>query len=231
MVDWKYQLGLIVPSWNTTMEYECCRMAPAGVSIHSSRIPHTDDSEKSNLHTAEVAPAAAELLAHAKVNAICFGCTGASFVKTGIDQKIIQEIEAVTKTPTTTSSTAITEALNYLEIKSVAIASPYPEKANDLLAKFLVRSGFKVVSQRGLNVECPAFLPPENAYKVAVDANSEKADGILISCTNFRSLEVIEQLERDLGKPVISSNTASMWKILQLAGVKDKVSGAGNLFQ
>lgn len=82
MVDWKYQLGLIVPSWNTTMEYECCRMAPAGVSIHSSRIAHTDDSEESNLHTAEVAPAAAELLAHAKVNAICFGCTGASFVKT-----------------------------------------------------------------------------------------------------------------------------------------------------
>ncbi len=64
-----------------------------------------------------------------------------------------------------------------------------------------------------------------------MDANSEKADGILISCTNFRSLEVIDQLEMDLGKPVISSNTASMWKILQLAGVKDKVLGAGNLFQ
>ncbi len=79
------------------MEYECCRMAPAGVSIHSSRIPHTDDSEESNLHMAEVAPAAAELLAHAKVNAICFGCTGASLIKRGIDQKIIQEIEAVAK--------------------------------------------------------------------------------------------------------------------------------------
>lgn len=231
MVDWRCQLGLIVPSWNTTMEYECCRMAPAAVSIHSSRIPHTDDSEESNLHMAEVAPAAAELLAHAKVNAICFGCTGASFIKRGIDQKIIQEIEAVAKTPATTSSTAIREALNYLKIKSVAIASPYPEMANDLLAKFLAFSGFKVVSQRGLDVECPAFLPPENAYKVAVDANSEKADGILISCTNFRSLEVIDQLEMDLGKPVISSNTASMWKILQLAGVQDKVSGAGNLFQ
>lgn len=231
MVDWKYQLGLIVPSWNTTMEYECCRMAPAGVSIHSSRIAHTDDSDESNLHMVEVAPAAAELLAHAKVNAICFGCTGASFIKTGIDQEIIQEIETVTKTPTTTSSTAITEALSYLKIKSVAIASPYPEITNDRLTKFLMHSGFEVVSQKGLNVECPAFLPPENAYRVAVDANSEKADGILISCTNFRTLEVIRQLEKDLGKPVISSNTASMWKLLQLAGVKEKVSGAGHLFQ
>jgi len=231
MVEWKHQLGLIVPSWNTTMEYECWRMAPAGVSIHASRIAHTDDSEESNLQMVETAPVAAEVLAHAKVNAICFGCTGASFIKTGIDQKIVKAIEALTKTPATTTSTAIIEALRHLGRKSVAIATPYPDAANDLLARFLEYSGFRVVSQIGLNVECPAFLPPEKAYKAAVDADSEKADSILIICTNFRSLEVIEQLERDLGKPVISSNTASMWKLLQLAKIKSSISGAGQLFQ
>lgn len=231
MTDWKYQFGLIVPSWNTTMEYECCRMAPEGVSIHSSRIAHTDDSDESLLHMVEVAPDAAGLLAHAKVSAICFGCTGASFIKTGLDQEIIKTMEDVTKTPSTTTSTAINEALSYLDIKSVAIASPYPESANALLAKFLVYSGFEVVSQRGLDVECPAFLPPESAYKVAMDANCEEADAILISCTNFRSLEVIDKLEKELGKPVISSNTASMWKLMQLAGVKETISGPGKLFR
>ncbi|UCF92496.1 MAG: aspartate/glutamate racemase family protein [Desulfobacterales bacterium] len=229
--DWNYKLGLIIPSWNTTMEYECCRMAPAGVSIHSSRIAHTDDSEESLLHTAEMGPEAALLLAHAKVNAICFGCTGASFLREGIDQEIIDKIEDATRIATTTTSTAIIEALDYLNLKSVAIATPYPDWINERLAEFLVHAGYAVVSQKGLNVDCPAFLPPASAYMVAKDANRREADGILISCTNFRSLEVIAQLEQDLGKPVISSNTATMWKLLQLAGVPEKVADGGQLFK
>ena len=231
MSDWKHQLGLIVPSWNTAMEYECCRMAPPGVSIHTSRIAHTEDSDEAALEMAEKAPAAAELLAHAKVNAICFGCTGASFRRIGIDLKIIKDIEAVTKIPTTTTSTAICEALRYLGVKSVAIASPYPERTNELLSKYLVDSGFKVVSQKGLDVECPAFLPPETAYKLAIDVNCQEADGILISCTNFRSLEVIEKIENAIGKPVVSSNSASSWKLFKLARINGNILGPGILFK
>ncbi len=231
MYEWKYQYGLIVPSWNTSMEYECWRMAPGGSSIHSSRVPHTDDSEATLLHMVEKAPAAAEVLGHAKVSAICFGCTGGSFVKPGYDREIIDAMEKATKIPSTTTSTAINEALKYLGIKSVAIASPYPPWLNDRLAKFLGDSGFTVVSKKGLDVECPAYLPPDNAYRIAAETNCTEADAVLISCTNFRSLEVIEKLEKDLGKPVVSSNTASMWKLLQLSGSKDKVKGAGQLFK
>jgi maleate isomerase len=231
IMDWRYQLGIIVPSWNTTMEYECWRMAPQGVSVHTSRIAHTADSDEAALRMVEKAPGAAELLAHAKVNAICFGCTGASFRNLGVDPKIIKEIEAHTKTPTTTTSSAIVDVLKHLGVKSVAIASPYAERTNGLLAKFLEFSGFRVVSQKGLNVECPAFLPPESAYKAALDVDCKEADLILISCTNFRSMEVIQKLEKELGKPVVSSNTASMWKLLQLAGVKERVEGLGQLFE
>ena len=230
-MDWKYQLGIIVPSWNTTMEYECWRMAPEGVSIHTSRIPHTHDSDEAAMEMVARAPASAELLAHAKVKSICFGCTGASFRKLGVDQEVIKNIESHTKTPATTTSTAIVEALKFLGVKSVAIASPYPERVNGLLTKFLEFSGFKVAAQKGLGVECPAFLPPEHAYRACLDVNRKEAECILISCTNFRSMEVIEPLEKELGKPVVSSNSASMWKLLQLAGVKEKVRGLGRLFK
>lgn len=229
MSDWRYQLGLIVPSFNTTMEYEIWRMAPAGVSIHSARIAHTEDTEEAFLHMAEVAPEAAQLLAHAQVKAINFACTAASFVKPGIDQEVIKNIEAATKTPTTTTATAMKEALHQLGAKRVSIASPYPPKINDLLAKFLESFGFEIVSQMGLNVECPAFLPPDHAYRAAQDVNRKETEAIVISCTNFRSLEVIGRLEKELGKPVISSNTAAMWKLLHLAGIKDKIPGAGKL--
>jgi maleate cis-trans isomerase len=136
------------------MEYECWRMAPEGVSIHTSRIAHTADSDEAAVRMAEEAPSAAELLAHAKVNAICFGCTGASFRNPGVDPVIIREINARTKTPTTTTSSAIVDALHHLGVKSVAIASPYAERTNGLLAKHLEFSGFRVVSRIGLNVEC-----------------------------------------------------------------------------
>jgi len=117
-----------------------------------------------------------------------------------------------------------------LGLKSVAIASPYPERTNRLLADYLEYVGLEVVSQKGLDVECPAFLPPEAAYRLALEANCEAADGILISCTNFRTMEVIEKIEQDIGKPVVSSNTASLWKLLRLAGAKESVRGAGRLF-
>jgi maleate isomerase len=230
MPDWKYKLGLIVPSWNTTMEYECFRMAPAGISIHTSRIAHTEDSDEAALQMAGKSPEAAELLAHAKVNAICFGCTGASFRKIGIDREIVKNIESATKIPATTTATAIVEALKFLGVESVAIASPYPERINKLLADYLKAAAVEVVSQKGLSVECPAFLPPENAYRLALEVDCKKADGILTSCTNFRSLEVIEKIEKDIEKPVVSSNTASLWKLLQLVGAREPVVGAGRLF-
>ena len=230
MTDWKHVLGFIVPSWNRGMEYECMRMAPAGTSIHISRIFHIDDSEETLLHMLDKAPGVAELLAHAKVDAICFGCTGGSFVKKGYDQELVDAIVKKTDIKTTTTSSAINDALKLLEIKNVAIATPYPDWLNDRQAEFLEDSGFKVVAKKGLNKEWPILLGPENAYNVAREADSDQAEGILISCTNFRSLEIIEKIEADSGKPVISSNTATMWKLLQMVDSKEKVTGAGQIF-
>ncbi|MFC1891201.1 hypothetical protein ACFLZT_02340 [Thermodesulfobacteriota bacterium] len=231
MVDWKNQLGIIVPSGNTVMEYEWSRLVPAGVSVHSCRIPHNDSSDDTSLQTVKEAAEAAELLAHAKVQAICFGCTVESFQTIGIDLKIIREIETATKTIATTTTTAIIDALKYLGIESVAIASPYPQQINELFAKYLAHSGFKVMTHKGLADKNSAAMPPETACNLAIEVNSKEAEAIIISCSNFRSLEVIERLEKELEKPVIASNTASLWKTLRLAQVKDQVPDAGMLFK
>ena len=129
MTDWKKKLGFIVPSWNTVMEYECQRMAPAGVSVHFTRIAHTDDEEETLLHMIEVVPELADLLGHASLDAICFGCTGGSFVRPGMDEDIIAVIEERTGIPATTTSTALTEAMREMGVAKVALASPYPQVA------------------------------------------------------------------------------------------------------
>jgi maleate isomerase len=230
-VDWKKKLGFMVPSWNTVMEYECQRLAPEGVSTHFTRINHTDDEEDTLLHMVKEVPNLADLLSHASLDAICFGCTGGSFVRPGMDQEIIDVIKDRTGVPATTTSTALVEAMRAMSISRVAIASPYPKWLNERLVTFLKEKGIETVTEKGLDTECPAFLGPENSMKLAREVDSPEADGIFISCTNFRALEGVEELEEELGKPVLTSNTTAMWHTLVTSGYDVPASGGGQLLR
>ncbi|MBI3127784.1 MAG: maleate cis-trans isomerase [Candidatus Tectomicrobia bacterium] len=230
-MDWVKKLGFIVPSWNTVMEYECARMAPEGVSVHFTRIHHTNDEEETLLRMIHEVPHLAELLGHARLDAICFGCTGGSFVRPGMDLEITQVIQEKTGIPATTTATALVEAMREMGIAKVAVASPYPQWLNDRLGGFLKDHGIAVVREKGQNVECPAFLPPGNAEALAREVDAPEAEGIFISCTNFRSLEVIDRLERDLGKPVLTSNTTALWHTLRTAGYEGRGRLGGALLR
>jgi maleate isomerase len=213
------------------MEYECQRLAPEGVSTHFTRINHTDDEEDTLLHMVKEVPNLADLLSHASLDAICFGCTGGSFVRPGMDQEIIDVIKDRTGVPATTTSTALVEAMRAMSISRVAIASPYPKWLNERLVTFLKEKGIETVTEKGLDTECPAFLGPENSMKLAREVDSPEADGIFISCTNFRALEGVEELEEELGKPVLTSNTTAMWHTLVTSGYDVPASGGGQLLR
>ncbi|MBT3351369.1 MAG: maleate cis-trans isomerase [Nitrospinaceae bacterium] len=226
-MDWKKKLGFIVPSWNTVMEYECQRMAPEGVSVHFTRVDHGIGAEKQ----VEEVPQLAELLGHANLDAICFGCTVASFVRPGIDQEISEIIEQKTNVPATTTTTAIIQALREMDVSRLALASPYRQELNDRLIQFLDGYGFEVTRERGLNIRGASFLPPEEVEALAREVDTPDADAILISCTNIRSLEVIDQLEADLGKPVLTSNAAALWYTLRVAGFEEPATAGGTLLR
>ena len=84
------KLGILVPSSNITMEYEMPIMSPQGVSFHFSRIPQTEDTEEQLEAMINYVPEKSELLAHARVDSIAFGCTSGSFVKgLGYDKEVI----------------------------------------------------------------------------------------------------------------------------------------------
>ena len=230
-MDWKKKLGFVVPSWNTVFEYECQRLAPEGVSVHFTRMKHTDDKEKTFLQMINGVSYQAELLSHASLDAICFGPTAGSFVRPKIAQEIIEVIEDRTGIPATTTSTALVEALREMDISRVAIASSYPQWLNERLASFLDGKGIKTVAEKGLDIECPAFLPPERSMEVAREVDSPEADCIFISCTNFRAIEGVEKLEEELGKPVLTSNTTALWHTLVKSGYDAPVSGGGRLLK
>ncbi len=56
-----------------------------------------------------------------------------------------------------------------------------------------------------------------------------ETEAIFISCSNFRTLDIIEAVEQASGKPVVTSNQAALWGTLRRIGDKRAVPGAGRL--
>ena len=228
----RYKLGLIVPSWNTMMEYETQRMATDGTSVHSMRISHTADTEENIVWMGTQVPAAARLLAHAKVDVICYGCTGGGFIKgPGYDQQLSQDIEEATGIQGTTTIVGVTDALRAFGAKKLCVASPYEPWLNERLREFLGQTGFQVLAIKGLGTQAHATIKPQEVEALVMSVDRPDGDAIFISCTNFGTLDIIESLEKKLGKPVVTSNSASMWKMMRLVGDTSSVAGAGRLFR
>jgi maleate isomerase len=230
---WVARLGLVVPSWNTVMEYECARLVPPGVSLHVTRIAHTGDSEENLRHMAEVFPQTAELLAHAKVDAMCFGCTASGFILegAGADAALARAVQHQTGIATVTTSQAIVEALHLFGARRVAVASPYARWLNERLRRYLERAGFEVVGLAGFGTEEHARCSIEDTMSLASSVVTDDAEALVISCTNFRTLEIIDRLEEKTGRPVITSTQASLWRLLALARVREPIAGSGRLLR
>jgi maleate cis-trans isomerase len=230
-MSWRLKLGIIVPSWNTVMEYEFQRMAGEGISLHSQRIPHTADTEEKVAWMSTQAPAAAELLAHAKVNAICYGCTGSGFLKTPEeDRHLATEIEQRTGIPSVTSSASIVQALQALRVKKISVASPYEPWLNQKLRVYLERASFEIVAMKGLATQAHGTVTVDRVKALALEVLRPETEAIFISCSNLRTLDIIEAVERESGKPVVTSNQAALWGTLRRIGDRGVVRGAGRLF-
>ncbi len=232
MATWERKLGLIVPSWNTVMEYEFQRMAVPSMSVHTMRISHTADTEENLTWMGTQVPAAAKLLAHAKVGVICYGCTAGGFLKgPGYDQQIIRDIETATGIPGAATAAAVVDALRALRAHRVCVASPYEPWLNEKLQTYLKECGFEVLAIKGFGTQAHSSFTPEQNAALVAEVDRAEAQAIFISCSNFRTLEIIEPLEQKLGKPVVTSNSASVWKMLRVIGDGRRVPGGGRLLR
>lgn len=228
---WQQKIGVIVPSWNTVMEYETQRLAGAGASVHAMRIPHTADTEANLLGLSTQAPAAAQLLAHAKVHVIGYGCTASGFLHTPAqDQALADRISAETGIPCATSSRAIVEGLRALGATRLSLASPYAPWLNERLKHYLTADGFEVLAMQGLSTEAHSTITRERILALVDEVVRPQTEAIFISCSNFRTIEIIDAVERRYGLPVVTSNASMLWKMLRLMGDRRDVPGAGRLF-
>jgi maleate isomerase len=96
--------------------------------------------------------------------------------------------------------------------------------------------GFKVVYEKGLGISETieiAKISPMEVYRLGREAltKAPQADLLFISCGNLRTIEILSALEKDTGKPVISSNQALLWSALRMVGVNESIYGFGSLLE
>ena len=230
------RIGFIAPgSTIETIPIEFYRIAPPGVSIVFVSIGIkrlTKEDIEASLKGIETA---ASELARTRTDVIILG--GSPPVVSGgfgFDKKIIERIGTVTNIPATTSQTLAVDALKCLGVKKLVIASPFEENQNLLLRKFLQDSGFSVHGIKGLGMERIDYgaLPMDASYKLAIDVckGIEDYDGIYLPCAQMPTIEIIDRLEKDLGKPVVTSVQAMIWGALRMMNIMDPISGYGRLF-
>lgn len=233
MYGWRARLAVMVPSGMVVTEPDFSLMAPEGVSCHYHRIPFQGGGIK-DLKAAENSVAeATRILLHARPSVMAMAGTGTSFAGGyGYDQQIIKKMKEINgDLPTTTTTTSVVDALKRLNIKKVSIAMPYLEEVSRTAAKFVEDSGIRVMNMKWLGKTAGMCdVPKEVVYRLAKEVDHPESEAVFISCIDLHTLDIIEKLEGDLGKPVVSSNQATMWNMLRLAGVKDKLTGFGTLF-
>lgn len=236
MYGWRGRLGLIVTSSDRTSEGEYSRYTPEGVSVHTSRMLLEDGvaDETTLERMTDDTERCAELLATTNVDVVAYSCTTGSLLKgAGFEEEIEQRIEDVVGVPAVATAASIKRAFDVLDMESVAITTPYIEALNEREQDFLQESGYEVLDIEGLGCETDeeiCAMHPETAYQNARQIDCEEADGIFISCTGYRTFEIIEQLEQDLDKPVVTSNQATLWDSLQTMKIDCSEIGLGSLF-
>ncbi len=234
---WKAKIGLIIPSTNTVNEPEFWRMAPDGVSIHSARAMLLGAaSEESYFKMAAAVDGAAEELATTEVDVVAYGCTSGSII-CPLPQ-LVKNMSELTGKPAVATAGAVVAALRAMNIKRVAVGTPYVDFVNQSEKVFLEDYGFTVTSLQGLDLGHTqeerrgiGRVPPEVVYRLARAIDRPDADAIFISCTNLATIEIIEEIEQELGKPVITSNQATFWACLRVLGLRTVIEGYGRLMR
>ena len=234
------RIGVMVPSTNTTFEADFQMVAPRDVTIHGQRLWLTNDApgEAGMDRMNSEVESGARYLATARVDVIAYGCTTGSFYRgPGWDREMIDVMERAAGVPAVATSPSVVEALRSVGAKRISVATPYPEWNNGKLRGYLVASGFEVLNvegepraarsgNQGINDS-----DPEDVIAFAPGVCRPEADALLCSCTAWRSLEAVSELERRTGKPVVTSNQASIWMAFRKLGLTPVIKGFGSLLE
>jgi maleate isomerase len=233
-LGWRLRLGVLLPSVNTVGEPQLTAMLPTGVSLHFHRLKLTGSTEQELLGMTERVEEGAALLADAEPQRILFHCTAVTTMNPSMVDSLRQRIERASGLPAVITAEALVAAFRALGARRIVMITPYIREVNVREAAFLEHHGITVLREHGLDLpggKAFATVEPYEWYRLAMAHRDPQADAYFLSCAQTRAAEVIEILEHDLGRPVVTSNQAALWHCLRQSGIADDVPGFGRLLR
>ena len=233
------RLGMLTPSSNTVLEPLTFDMLAnqSNISVHFSRfrvLKISLESDSLGQFTYDPMLEAADLLADAQVQSICWNGTSSGWLGFEKDRTLIAEIEARTGIKACSSILAMNELLTKFNAKKIGFVTPYLNEIQQKILKNYRSEGYEIAGEKHLgdpgNFSFATYSEAEILELCRAVAN-ERPDAILIFCTNFRGARLAPIIEKETGITVLDSVATALWKSIQVAGEEPKkIRGWGRLF-
>jgi len=235
----KYQnpkIGLIALASDYMIEKDFIKIIKdKKVDLFVNRIECFNPLTKENLikMSEKVTEVTKDILPNEKIDCVAYGCTSGTIAAgyEAIEKKIKNaKPEAIVTTP----STASIKALKKLNIKKIAIFTPYSKKLNDEVLDFFKNENFEIKANSYFNIESDIDIgkvDPNYLYEVLSKMDLNGAEALFVSCTALPALSIIDKLEKKLNITVLSSNQTLIWDTLNSIKNKEITKGFGKIFE
>ena len=230
------RIGLLALSTDLTIERDfqsICHSLP--INLFVNRIHNENPLTKENLLKMydQLESITEKILPGEKINTVAYGCTSGT-IAIGED-KVKEKIQlAKPGCHVTTPITSAIKAFNKMNVKKIAVFTPYPESVNETISEYLIKKNINVVSFSTFNLDLDvdfARVDPKYLSEILTKLNINDADALFVSCTALPALEILDEVEKKINKPVFSSNQTLIWDTIRSVGYKSSVEGYGKLLK
>ncbi len=234
--EYNPKVGLLALSTDLTIEKDfnsVCNKLPLDVFVN--RIHNENPLTKDNLlkmHD-QLESITEKILPGEKINTIAYGCTSGTIA---IGEERVKEKIQLAKPDcyVTTPITSAIKAFKLMNIKKIAVFTPYPESVNKTIYEYFSNKNIDVLSFGTFNLDLDsdfANIDPKYLSEALIKLDISEADALFISCTALPALEILDEVERKINKPVFSSNQTLIWDTIRSIGYKNPVEGYGKLLR
>jgi len=229
------RIGVVTLSTDFTIEQDyrkICHLLP--VDIFVNRIPFINPLNHENYlkmadHISEVS---GEILPGEKIDVIAYGCTSGT-IAIG-EARIKNEVnKSKPDALVTTPITAALKAFKQLNLNKIAVLTPYPKDVNLTIFNYLIQNNIDIDSFHSFNLNYDSEIAQvdlDNLLNNIVKIDLQKVDGLFVSCTALKIVDILDQVEKKFNTTVVSSNQAIIWDSLKLVNINPDIQGYGKLF-
>ena len=227
------RVGVMIPENNTTVERELPRWLPSGSTIDLVRIPRGK-----GLLTRETLPAykanalaLAGQFARDDIDVMAYGCTAAGFILGPVgDRELTEDFKRITGKPVATIAQSMNASLLGLGVRRIALVTPYSKQVNEQLEAFIASVGIEVAafdSFYAANVEELGRIDASDVAALSRKTMTDDCEAMFIACAQLPTVDVLDSLRTEFGRPVLSSIQSLAAQIGSLDLTNSPASGSG----